>query len=107
MSRPWLIRGFGIALVITIVLAGFGNAVLYLWNDVAPAVFGLRTISYWQAVELLGLCWIFFGSWRALPRFPKQADDTRADDTRDHRRVRLSAADKEAARDALSNPEVK
>jgi hypothetical protein len=102
MLRPWLIRGFGIALVIAIVLAGFGNAVLYLWNDVVPAVFGLRTISFWQAVELLGLCWIFFGSWRALPRFPE-----RADDTRDHRRIRLTAADKEAARDALSNPEVK
>src|ERR1700704_5278819 len=102
MSRPWLIRGFGIALVIVIVLAGFGNAVLYLWNDVAPAVFGLRTISYWQAVELLGLCWIFFGSWRALPGFPK-----RADDTRDHRRGCLTAADKQAVRDALSNPESK
>jgi hypothetical protein len=102
MLRPWLIRAFGIALVIAIVLAGFGNAVLYLWNDVAPAVFGLRTISYWQAVELLGLCWIFFGSWRALPGFPK-----RADDTRDHRRVCLTAADKQAVRDALSNPESK
>jgi hypothetical protein len=101
MLRPWLIRGFGIALVIVIVLAGFGNAVLYLWNDVVPAVFGLRTISYWQAVELLGLCWIFFGSWRALPRLPG-----RADDTRDHRRLRLTGADKEAARSALGNPEV-
>jgi hypothetical protein len=102
MLRPWLIRGFGIALVIAIVLAGFGNAVLYLWNDVVPAVFGLRTISYWQAVEMLGLCWIFFGSWRALPGFPK-----RTDDTRDHRRVRLTAADKKAARDALSDPDVR
>src|SRR5882757_1990573 len=100
MFRFSLIRGFGIALVITIVLAGFGNAVLYLWNDVVPAVFGLHTISYWQAVQLLGLCWIFFGSWRAFPRFPG-----RADDTRDLRRVRLTAADKVAARDALSNPE--
>lgn len=102
MLRPWLIRGFGIALVIAIVLAGFGNAVLYLWNDVVPAVFGLRAISYWQAVELLGLCWIFFGSWRAFPRFPE-----RADDTQDLRRVCLTAADKVAARDALGNPEVK
>ena len=102
MLRPWLIRGFGIALVIAIVLAGFGNAVLYLWNDVVPAVFGLRIISYWQAVELLGLCWIFFGSWRAFPGFPK-----RADDTQDQRRVRLTAADRKAARDALGNPDVK
>jgi len=101
MSRFSLIRGFGIVLVITIFLAGFGNAVLYLWNDVAPAVFGLRTISYWQAVELLGLCWIFFGSWRAFPSFPK-----RADGARDHRQICLTAADKEAARDALNNSDV-
>jgi hypothetical protein len=51
---------------------------------------------------LKSMSWILFGSWRALPRFAN-----RADDTRDHREVRLTAADKEAARDALSNPEVK
>ena len=101
MLQPWLIRGFGIALVIAIVLAGFGNAVLYLWNDVVPVVFGLRAISYWQAVELLGLCWIFFGSWRAFPRFPKQADDGR-----DQRRIGLTGADKDAVRDALKDPNV-
>jgi hypothetical protein len=99
MSRFWLIRGFSIALVITIVLAGFGNAVLHLWNDVVPVVFGLRAITYWQAVELLGLGWIFFGSWRALPKFPDRMGDAWA-----RREVRLTAADKEAARDSLSNP---
>jgi hypothetical protein len=102
MFKFSLIRVFGIALVITIVLAGFGKAVLYLWNDVVPAVFGLHTISYWQAVQLLGLCWIFFGSWRALPRFPN-----RADRAGDHRQTCLTATDKEAVRHALNNPEVK
>jgi hypothetical protein len=99
MLRFWLVRGFGISLVVAIVLAGFGNAVLYLWNDVVPGVFGLRSITYWQAVELLGLGWIFFGSWRAFPRFPN-----RADDARDQRKLRLTAADKAAARDALGHP---
>jgi len=69
MARFWTVRLFGIALIITIVLAGFGNAVLYLWNSVIPTVFGLPPISYWQAVGLLCLSWIFFGSWRAFPRF--------------------------------------
>jgi hypothetical protein len=102
MFRFSLIRGFGIALVITIFLAGFGNAVLYLWNGVVPAVFGVHTISYWQAVQLLGLCWIFFGSWRALPRFP-----SRGDHAGDHRKICLTATDKEAVRRGLNNPEVK
>ena len=70
MARFWTVRLFGIALIITIALAGFGNAVLYLWNNVIPTVFGLPTISYWQAVGLLCLSWIFFGSWRAFPHFP-------------------------------------
>jgi hypothetical protein len=102
MSQLWLIRGIGIVLVILIVLVGFGNAVLYLWNDVVPAVFGLRAITYWQAVELLGICWIFFGSWRAFPRFPE-----RMDSTRDHRMLRLTVAEAEAARAAVSGRQVK
>src|SRR5258706_685299 len=69
MARFWTVRLFGIALIITIVLAGFGNAVLFLWNSVIPTVFGLPPISYWQAVGLLCLSWIFFGSWRAFSRF--------------------------------------
>jgi hypothetical protein len=76
MARFWTVRLFGIALIITIVLAGFGNAVLYLWNNVIPTVLGLPTITYWQAVELLCLSWIFFGSWRAFPRFPAAAART-------------------------------
>ena len=102
MSHRWFIRVFGIALVIAIVLAGFGNAVRYLWNDLAPALFGLHTMSYWQAVEMLGLCWILFGSWRAFPRFPSAATGTRYD-----RAVRLTTADRDAVRDALHNQQIK
>ena len=102
MSHRWLIRGFGIALVIAIVLAGFGNAVRYLWNDLATTVFGLHALSYWQAVELLGLCWILFGSWRAFPRFRGAANGTRW-----NRSMHLNAADKEAVQNALQSHEIK
>lgn len=94
----WLIRGLSIALIILIFLAGFGNAVLYLWNTVVPAVFGLRPLTYWQAVELLGLCWIFFGSWRALPRIPE-----RMYEMRDQRVLRLSTAEEKSARTAVND----
>jgi hypothetical protein len=70
MTRFWIVRLFGISLIIAIVLAGFGNAVRYLWNNVIPTIFALPAISYWQAVGLLCLSWILFGSWRAFPRFP-------------------------------------
>jgi hypothetical protein len=38
-----------------------GWAVMLLWNWLAPALFGLREIHFWQAVGLLALCRILFG----------------------------------------------
>jgi hypothetical protein len=67
MHRSWIIRLFGIGLVITIFIAGFGNAVLYLWNALMPELFGLPSLTFWQAVGLLCLSWCLFGSWRGLP----------------------------------------
>jgi hypothetical protein len=93
MRKFWVIRIVGIALVIAIVLAGFGNAVLYLWNTLMPAIFGLSAISYWQAVGLLCLSWIFFGSWRAFPRMSRRSEHCD--------RSGLRASTKEAVRAAL------
>jgi hypothetical protein len=53
---------------ISIFVIGFGQAVLHLWNWLMPAVFGLHQITYWQAVGLLGLCWILFGGQRGWMR---------------------------------------
>lgn len=50
--------------VISIVAAGFGSAVLYMWNWLMPSIFGLHPITYWQALGLLGLSWILFGGMR-------------------------------------------
>jgi hypothetical protein len=44
-----------------IVVAGFGQAVLQLWNLLMPEIFGLHPISFWQAVGLMALSWILFG----------------------------------------------
>lgn len=49
---------------LAIFAAGFGAAVLYLWNWLMPAIFGLHMISYWQALGLLSLSWILFGGQR-------------------------------------------
>jgi hypothetical protein len=38
-----------------------GEVVMLLWNWLAPALFGLRTITFWQALGLLALCRILFG----------------------------------------------
>lgn len=38
-----------------------GELVMRLWNWLAPALFGFRQISFWQAIGLLALCRILFG----------------------------------------------
>ena len=59
----------GIALFIFI----GGEIVMRLWNWLLPPLFGWRQITFWQAVGILALCRILFGShgfpWPSL-RFP-------------------------------------
>ena len=42
-------------------VAVFGCIVMLLWNWLMPELFGLQTISFWQAAGLLVLCKILFG----------------------------------------------
>jgi hypothetical protein len=41
-----------------------GEVVMQLWNWLAPALFGWRQITFWQAIGLLALCRILFGGFR-------------------------------------------
>ena len=61
MKRSWAVKIVELAVLLLIVIAGFGQAVLHLWNWLMPSIFGLQRISFWQAMGLLGLCWILFG----------------------------------------------
>jgi hypothetical protein len=40
-----------------------GELVMHLWNWLAPALFGLRQITFLQALGLLALCRILFGGF--------------------------------------------
>ncbi|HTO76885.1 MAG TPA: hypothetical protein VMQ61_12490 [Thermoanaerobaculia bacterium] len=46
-------------------------AVFGLWNWLMPAIFGLRAITYWQALGLMALSWILFRGFRG-PRFGRR-----------------------------------
>ena len=67
---PWIAgrigRGFAIGLVFALV---FGLFVRMLWNWLAPEVFGLREISYAQAVGMIVLARILFGIRGMRPGF--------------------------------------
>lgn len=56
----WIPLGIvGFALFIAI----GGEVVKLLWNWLTPALFGWRQITFWQALGLLALCRILFGSF--------------------------------------------
>jgi len=50
---------FGLAWV-----GAMGLVVWFLWNHLAPTIFQLREITFWEALGLLILCRILFGGFR-------------------------------------------
>jgi hypothetical protein len=48
----------------TLFVAVAGFVVMSLWNGLMPAIFGLQSIGFWQAVGLLILSKILFGGFR-------------------------------------------
>ena len=75
MRTIWMGRILKIAIFAMIVIAGFGQAVLQLWNLLVPSIFGLPMISFWQAVGLMSLSWILFGGlgmFRGRPFYASQ-----------------------------------
>jgi len=53
------------------VLAGgiFGFAAMWLWNHLMPALFGLHTLGFWQALGLLILSKILVSGFHGRPGF--------------------------------------
>ena len=68
MRAKWIGRISMVAIFVLIVIAGFGQAVLQLWNLLMPDIFGLHPISFWQAVGLMALSWLLFGGLGHVPR---------------------------------------
>ena len=59
----WVKRGVKFAMIAPVVLAAVGFLVMWLWNSLVPAIFGGRTIGFWQAWGLILLSKIFFGGF--------------------------------------------
>src|SRR5580698_9016667 len=69
MKARWVVRGLKFAAFAIVACAIFGFIVLSLWNWLGPAVFGARTITFWQALGILVLSKILFGGFRGRPHF--------------------------------------
>ena len=63
MRKKWIfLAPLAILAMILFVFLG-GEIVLRLWNWLLPPLFGWRQITFWQALGLLALCRVLFGSW--------------------------------------------
>lgn len=62
-----VMKFFLIGVLCIIALALVGLVVMTLWNWLTPALFGFKTITYWQALGLIILCKMLFGRF-AGPR---------------------------------------
>ncbi len=58
-----------VALFLFIVVGG--QVVMHLWNWLLPSLFGWRMLTFWQALGLLALCRILFGSFGGHRRFSR------------------------------------
>ena len=57
----WIFVAAPIGFAVFIVIGG--EIVMHLWNWLAPTLFGLREVTFWQALGLLLLCRILFGGF--------------------------------------------
>jgi hypothetical protein len=64
MNRFRLFKGLKILALVAIAVGVAAYAVMVLWNFVLPAVTGLHSISFVQALALLVLSRILFGGFR-------------------------------------------
>jgi hypothetical protein len=61
----WIKRVIFIPIAIAAGVFVFGSLVMFLWNSILPAVLGISTITFWQALGILVLSKILFGGFRS------------------------------------------
>lgn len=77
--KPLLVRGlriFGWVIMGALAAAGFafifGYFVMMLWNWLMPELFGLATITFWQAAGIVLLARLIFGGFKHGPDHSKK-----------------------------------
>ena len=67
MRRHFISRILKFVVFAALFIAIFSFIVMSLWNWLMPALFGLRLITYWQAMGILIISKILFGGFRGRP----------------------------------------
>ncbi len=58
-----ILKGICFAIIIALAIFGFSYITMELWNWLMPDIFGLKMITYWQALGLLILGKILFSGF--------------------------------------------
>lgn len=82
MKKIWIKKGLMILVFGIVAMLVFGLVVMSLWNAILPAVLGVKTISFIQALGILLLSKILFGGlaggrhrgWRNKGRWMEMKD---------------------------------
>ncbi len=69
MKGHRILHGLKIVLFVLLAATVFSFAVMWLWDRLMPAIFGLHAISFWQALGLLVLSKILFGGFHGRHGF--------------------------------------
>ena len=67
MNSVWARRGLKIAFFVVLAVLALSFVVMSLWNWLIPSLFGLRAITFWQAMGLLILSKVLLGGFRGRP----------------------------------------
>jgi len=64
MKTHGILRGLKFLLFVLLAATVFTFVVMWLWNWLMPAIFGLHAITFWQSLGLLVLSKILFSGFR-------------------------------------------
>ncbi len=70
-TKFWIKRAIFIPIAIAAGVTIFSGVVMFLWNGILPAVLGVSTITFWQAMGILVLSKILFGAIKGHHRHSK------------------------------------
>lgn len=59
----WIKAAIFVPIAIAAGVFVFGSVVMLLWNGLLPAILGVKTITFWQALGILVLSKILFGGF--------------------------------------------
>lgn len=77
MKKFWIKKGLMFLVIFVAAVTAFTFIVMGLWNAILPAVLGVKTITFWQALGIMALSKILFGGfggrrWRGGPQWKEK-----------------------------------